>query len=163
MVFLITGNVKHTITIDPGVWIFDERKVDLATYFSEDQISTQEQELMALGKTWDMHRKEGANALQKGNGNAITVSKKDLTEKSFGIPILPFLSNAIPNGNAEKVIFKRADKEDFICSMKEAETAILGFSSHGQPLKENGPVHFYYGDGTNKDNPITDIYTIEVV
>lgn len=28
-VFFITGKVKKPLTIDPSVWIFDERKIDL--------------------------------------------------------------------------------------------------------------------------------------
>ena len=31
---------------------------------------------------------------------------------------------------------------------------ILCFSNNGKPLKEDGPVHVYFGDGSNKQNPI---------
>jgi hypothetical protein len=34
-ILIIAGNVKYTITLDPGVWIFDDRRVDLTTYFSQ--------------------------------------------------------------------------------------------------------------------------------
>ena len=30
----ITGNVKYPITLDPSVWIFDDRKFDLEQFFS---------------------------------------------------------------------------------------------------------------------------------
>lgn len=36
----IKGSVKYSITLDPSVWIFDDRKIDLNTYFelaSEDK------------------------------------------------------------------------------------------------------------------------------
>ncbi|WP_231686857.1 hypothetical protein [Bacillus sp. JCM 19034] len=38
-VFFIDGDVQHPLTIDPTVWIFDERKVDLDTYFNEESIT----------------------------------------------------------------------------------------------------------------------------
>ncbi|MDN8677450.1 peptidyl-prolyl cis-trans isomerase, partial [Staphylococcus aureus] len=28
-IIMLTGKVNFTITLDPGVWIFDDRKVDL--------------------------------------------------------------------------------------------------------------------------------------
>mgnify|MGYP001051368502 CR=1 FL=1 len=31
----ITGNVKYPITLDPSVWIFDDRKFDLDQFFSD--------------------------------------------------------------------------------------------------------------------------------
>lgn len=31
----IKGNVKFPITLDPGVWIFDDRRIDLNTYFDQ--------------------------------------------------------------------------------------------------------------------------------
>lgn len=33
-IIVLTGKVKFTITLDPGVWIFDDRKVDMDAYFS---------------------------------------------------------------------------------------------------------------------------------
>ena len=160
-IFTISGRVKHTITIDQGVWIFDDRKVDLDTYFSQEPLKHDEMEEKKLAKAWDLHRSQGSNA--RSNGNDIKMSKKDLTEKSFGIPFSPFLKNAGPLSDATKVIFKRSTGEDFECPMKEAEEAILGFSNKGKSLKENGPVHFYYGNGANSDTPVTHITGIIVL
>ncbi|MDQ0253860.1 hypothetical protein J2S74_001232 [Evansella vedderi] len=161
MILTISGNVKNTITIDPGVWIFDDRKVDLHTYFSQERKNHQDQELENLSRAWDNHRKEGANALT--NGNQVRVSKKELLEKSYGVPFFPFLENATPGEEATKIIFKRSTGDDFECSIEEAKEAILGFSKEGKPLKEDGPIHFYYRDGSNKDNPVTNINNIVVV
>lgn len=161
MILTISGQVKHTITIDPGVWIFDERKVDLDTYFSQEYRNHQDQELEKLSKAWDTHRKEGARALS--NGNAVTVSKKDLTEKSFGVPLFPFIENATPLSQAKTVVFKQSTGEEFQCSLEEAKEGIAGFSEKGKPLKENGPIHFYFGDGSNKDNPVTHIENIVIL
>ncbi|UTR11010.1 peptidyl-prolyl cis-trans isomerase [Evansella sp. LMS18] len=160
-ILTISGNVKHTITIDPGVWIFDERKVDLKTYFSQEYLNHQEREEKNMAEAWNLHRSQGADALPKGNN--VKVSRKDLTEKSFGVPFAPFLKNASPSSDAQTVIFERSEGEGFRCSLQEANEAIIGFSEEGKPLKENGPVHFYYGDGSNKDNPVTHINKIVIV
>lgn len=50
----IKGKVKYKITLDPGVWIFDDRKVDLNTYFSEDQKSRDalEEYTKSISKHW---------------------------------------------------------------------------------------------------------------
>ena len=32
----IKGKVKFPITLDPSVWIFDDRKFDLDTYFDQN-------------------------------------------------------------------------------------------------------------------------------
>ncbi|MCD8509245.1 MAG: peptidyl-prolyl cis-trans isomerase [Bacillus sp. (in: Bacteria)] len=161
MILTISGQVNHTITIDPGVWIFDERKVDLDTYFSQENKNHQDQELENLSRAWDKQRKEGAIALS--NGNVVTSNKKDLTEKSFGVPLYPFIKNANPTPNATTVVFKRSIGEDFQCSLEEAMEGIAGFSNNGNPLKENGPIHFYYRDGSNKDNPVTHIENIVLI
>ncbi|SDY77640.1 hypothetical protein SAMN05421736_103274 [Evansella caseinilytica] len=159
-ILTINGSVKYTITIDPGVWIFDERKVDLDTYFSQERVNTEDLEVEKLAKAWSLHRQEGAAALT--NGNRFTGSKKELTEKSFGIPLYPFINNAAPLEVAATVVFKRKNGEDFRCSLDEAKQAILGFSHKGKPLLEDGPVHFYFGNGTNKDRPVKNIIDIVV-
>ena len=34
-IILVNGKVKFSITLDPSVWIFDERKLELTTFFDE--------------------------------------------------------------------------------------------------------------------------------
>ena len=43
-ILFINGKVRFPITIDPTVWIFDDRKVDLTTYFDEIRENTSELE-----------------------------------------------------------------------------------------------------------------------
>ncbi|WP_096189267.1 hypothetical protein [Evansella halocellulosilytica] len=161
MILTINGNVKHTITLDPGVWIFDNRKVDLHTYFSEENLSSQNSELNELGKAWDKQRREGSNPFS--NGNDVKMSRKEIAESSYGIPLYPFLENAVPNANSEYVAFKCKDGKEIKIPLAEAREGILGFSHKGMPLREDGPVHFYYRDGSNQDSPITSIEQIVVM
>ncbi|GAE32652.1 hypothetical protein [Alkalihalobacillus hemicellulosilyticus] len=54
-VFFIEGRVQHPLTIDPTVWIFDERKVDLNTYFNE-QANKEDADTIykkAISAQWD--------------------------------------------------------------------------------------------------------------
>ena len=43
-ILFINGKVRFPITIDPTVWIFDDRKIDLTTYFDETRENTSELE-----------------------------------------------------------------------------------------------------------------------
>ncbi|PYZ93280.1 hypothetical protein CR194_08790 [Salipaludibacillus keqinensis] len=161
MIVSIRGLVKHPITLDPGVWIFDDRKVDLNTYFLEEREEGYDPSFEQMGRAWDQQRQMGAKP--QSNGNRIHVDKKDLTEKSLGVPLAPFLENASPLSHSESVRFVRhGEYEDFSCSLEEAKKSILGFSHKGKPLKENGPIHFYYDDGSNYDHPVTHIESIIV-
>ncbi|MDG5789463.1 peptidyl-prolyl cis-trans isomerase [Evansella sp. AB-P1] len=155
LTFTISGEVNHKLTIDPGVWIFDERKVDLSSYFSQEYKDHNEIELEKLAKAWNQQRLEGA--LPTSNGNNVKMSRKELTEKSYGMPLGPFIENTRPKEQAKKVIFLRESGEEFQCSFEEAMKGILGFSNQGKPLSEDGPVHFYLGNGENKEDPVTNI------
>ncbi|WP_280769122.1 peptidyl-prolyl cis-trans isomerase [Salipaludibacillus daqingensis] len=160
MIISIKGLVKHTITLDPGAWLFDERIVDLNTYFLEEKEKGYDPTLEQMGRAWDNQRQVKAK-VQK-NDNEIKVSKKDLTEKSLGISFEPFLTNATPLPEAKTVRFIRSGEEDFECSLEEANKAIIGFSYKGKALKDTGPIHFYYADGSNQHHPITHIHSIIV-
>ena len=49
----IKGNVRYKITLDPSVWIFDERIVDLDTYFSNpDSQEKQEDDEKKFAASW---------------------------------------------------------------------------------------------------------------
>ena len=41
-IITIKGNVKHTITLDPTVWIFDDRRVDLDIFFTKEHVEKDE-------------------------------------------------------------------------------------------------------------------------
>jgi hypothetical protein len=41
--------------------------------------------------------------------------------------------------------------------MDKAYDLILGFSKNGKPITVDGPVHIYFGDGTNQQEPIKNI------
>lgn len=153
----ISGNSRFTITLDPSVWIFDDRKVDLTSYFEEDHMKEDELETYTknVSKHWDREIIEGATYPP-----TLKTEKKYEREKwltgSYGIPFEPFLKNAEPTESANTLLIVASDRQVEV-PLETAYQLILGFSENGKPLTTDGPVHVYYGDGSNKNNPIKNV------
>ncbi|MDQ0231311.1 peptidyl-prolyl cis-trans isomerase [Metabacillus malikii] len=158
----IKGNVVYPITLDPGVWIFDDRKVDLKTYFQKENVETDElaEYTKSVSKHWEREIMEGAVFPPTLKTEKIYEKQKVLTG-TFGIPLKPFLTNAHINDDAKSVTFVTKD-EHFTISIEDAYHVILGFSIDGKPLREDGPVHIYFGDGSNVNSPIKHLKEIIV-
>jgi hypothetical protein len=158
----IKGKVKFTITLDSGVWIFDDRKVDLTTYFDEknETIDELEEYTKAVSKHWSREIQEGATYPP-----TLKTEKKYEKEKilngSFAIPFAPFLTNAEPLENAASLVVE-TETDEYRMDLAQADQLLIGFSKDGKPLKENGPVHIYYKDGSNRETPITDVRAFRV-
>ncbi len=153
----INGKVKYPITLDPGTWIFDDRKVDLTSYFSAEmeKETTLEEYTKAVSKHWDREIMEGAVFPP-----TLKSEKKFLKEKllngTFGIPFKPFLQNSEPVEDADILVIIMKNDEIEI-SLMEGYKIILGFSDNGKPLTADGPVHVYFGDGSNRCCPIKNV------
>jgi hypothetical protein len=158
----LNGKVNYLLTLDPGVWIFDDRKEDLNTLFDRknDKESEQEKYLKDVSAHWDRELQEGAVPPSEKQKPKTTL-KETLLTSSFAISLSYFIYNAQPHPDAEKVTFKSGDGNVEI-TLKEAQEGYLAFSENGKPLKTDGPVHFYFGDGSNKENPIRHITAITI-
>ncbi|MDP4161646.1 MAG: peptidyl-prolyl cis-trans isomerase [Bacillota bacterium] len=150
----IKGKVRFPITLDPGVWIFDDRRVDLSTFFDQPEKSENhlERYTKEISKHWDREITEGAIVPP-----TLKTEKKFLKEQllsgSFGIPLKPFLLNAEPHQDATSLIIETAS-DKIVVPLEKAFMSIVAFSENGKPLKQDGPVHIYFGDGSNRHNPI---------
>ncbi|MBA2874129.1 peptidyl-prolyl cis-trans isomerase [Thermaerobacillus caldiproteolyticus] len=153
----ITGKVKFSITLDPGVWIFDDRKVDLLTYFSgqSEEEPQEEDEIKKISAYWDREIQEGAVSPPTLKTEKRFAKEKIITG-TFAMPLVPFLRNAEPLPEATTLTIV-TEHEEITIPLEQAYEAILGFSKDGKPLKEDGPVHFYFGDGSNREKPITHV------
>jgi hypothetical protein len=162
-ILIIDGKVKYTITLDPGVWIFDDRKVDLTTYFIEEKQKQDELEqyLKSTSQHWDREIREGAT-FPPVNKSVSKFQKEQIIKGTFGIPFGPFLQNAEPFEHAAAVEI-HTENNCITIPLETAMNAILGFSKDGKPLREDGPIHFYYGDGSNKEEPITKVRKFTVI
>lgn len=161
-IILITGNVKYNITLDPGVWIFDDRKIDLNTYFEEEHEVSNEMEAYtkSISKHWDREIIEGAT-YPPTLKSEIKFEKVKMLTGSFGIPLKPFLQNAEPNEDAQLLIIECLDTKVEI-PLPAAFDLIMGFSDNGKPLKTDGPIHVYFGDGSNRHLPIKNVKSFSV-
>jgi hypothetical protein len=161
-ILLITGKVKFPITLDPGTWIFDDRRLDLTTYFSErkDSVNELEEYKKNVSKHWDREIMEGAIFPPTLKTEKKFEKEKVLTG-TFGIPIKPFLDNSQPLSDAEIFVITSSNG-NFELPLQDAYELILGFSNKGKPLTSDGPVYVYFGDGTNQENPIKNVTGFQI-
>ncbi|GAA3322957.1 hypothetical protein GCM10020331_044910 [Ectobacillus funiculus] len=164
-ILLINGNVKFSITLDPSVWIFfDDRKVDLCTYFNEPRLEQNQLEQYTKKALQSIGIVKFAKELRSLRFNAASQSLKrkndyrDICNAAASI----FLQNAEINEGAHAVEIHTETKV-YTLTLQDAMEAILGFSKDGKPLREDGPVHLYFGDGSNVNNPIVQVRRFTVL
>ncbi|PFL23176.1 hypothetical protein CN984_16430 [Bacillus cereus] len=162
-ILFINGKVRFPITIDPTVWIFDDRKLDLTTYFDETREESSELEtyLKHTSEHWDREIRDGA-AFPPIQQSVKKYKKEQLINGTFGILLQPFLKNAEILEGATQVEIETTDSS-ITLPLETANQAILGFSKEGKPLREDGPVHLYFHDGSNRQNPIRNIRKFTII
>ncbi|MFF2445987.1 peptidyl-prolyl cis-trans isomerase [Neobacillus sp. NPDC058068] len=156
-IIIISGKVKYTITLEPSVWIFDDRRIDLTTYFSINKVisNSLEDYTKAVSKHWDREIMEGAIYPPTLKTEKKFEKEKVLTG-TFGIPFKPFLVNSEPADDAHTLVIHSTDG-DYEVLLERAFDLILAFSDTGKPLNADGPVHVYFGDGSNQQDPIKNV------
>ncbi|MBD7983400.1 peptidyl-prolyl cis-trans isomerase [Sporosarcina sp. Sa2YVA2] len=159
----IKGNVNHIITLDPTVWIFDDRKLDLNTYFIEAQVERDEDEEYKekMGKHWSREIMEGAT-FPPTLKTEKKFDRKKLVSGTFGIALEQFVKNAVPAQDAKTITFTTTDDVAYPFPIDELNQFIFKFSQDGKPLTSDGPVHLLFKDGSNADNPIRNITGITI-
>jgi len=156
------GKVKFPITIDPSVWIFDDRRIDLTTYFDEQEMNRHDEEeyTKAVSKHWDREIMEGAIFPPTLKTEKKYEKEKVLTG-TFGIPLAPFIKNAEPVEGANTLVIE-TDQNDIPFPLTKAEEFLLQFSKEGKPLRDDGPVYVLLGDGSNVNNPIKNVRAFRI-
>ncbi|GAK14225.1 hypothetical protein [Geomicrobium sp. JCM 19039] len=147
-ILTLSGNTKFTITLDPTVWIFDNRKVDLDTYFHEESISEENNEPEFGPRRWQT--------------NQIRTKKEASIEGSYGMKLSPFIDNAEPSAGATTITAVTKDGEEHQSSLDVGKDWIACFSEDGKAIKETGPLHIYFGDGSNQHAPITHVTALRI-
>lgn len=158
----ISGRVKFPIMLDPGVWIFDDRKLDLTTYFDEEQteVDELEQYTKEVSAHWSREIQEGA-AYPPTLKTEKKFEKQKIMNGTFGIAAKPFIENAEPEEGAEYVTFVTA-KERHTFPIDEAKKMIFWFSRDGKPFREDGPAYLVDPSGSNRENPIRQLREIVI-
>lgn len=159
----IKGNVRFPITLDPSLWIIDDRKKPLQQFFQTESVETDaasfEEEDKRAAIQWERNLKEGA--VPTGKSEKRFVDKKRI-EGDYGMSLAPFLNHAEPNDRASEVILHLANETKKSLALEEAKRLVLCFAIDGKPIRENGPVYVYYGDGSNIAAPFKGLHTIEI-
>lgn len=160
MIVPLIGNVTYSITLDPTVWIFDDRKVLLDDAFSEKEVENEEaDELNEAAQRWN--RAIHQQIKPPVNKSISRFEGEKILKSSYVMPIHDFLNHAEIKPKAEHATLVTKN-EDIKITLDELKDCYLLFALNGKPLKEDGPVHFYYKDGSNKDNPIKEVQKIVV-
>lgn len=158
----VKGEVNFKITLDPSVWIFDDRRIDLTTFFTTEHIETDE--LAEYTKNMSAH---WSREIMEGSTNPPTIQTEKKYEKTkmltgtFGIYLHHFLKNAEVKENATKVVIETENGEHSF-SLEEAQTLIFKFSQDGKPLHDDGPAYILKADGSNLENPIKQVNAVRV-
>lgn len=159
----IKGKVRYAITLDPGVWIFDDRRIDLKTFFTESHIEKDELEeyKKAMGKHWSREIMEGAT-LPPTLKTEKKFEKTKVLTGTYGILFNHFLKIAEPSADATTISFEIEDGTVHSFPIEQADEFIFKFSEDGKPLINDGLVHVLLKDGSNSDTPIRDIISIRI-
>ncbi|HJH10189.1 MAG TPA: peptidyl-prolyl cis-trans isomerase [Metalysinibacillus jejuensis] len=162
-IIALKGAVKYPLTLDPTVWIFDDRKVDLKTYFTEHHEEEDEdiKYMRAVGNHWSREIMEGATFPPTLKSER-KFDRKGMQTGTFGIHFKHFLKNAEPLDTATTVVFETTTGQEHAFSLADAASLLFKYSHEGKPLVEDGPVHILFADGSNVETPITDVCAIRV-
>lgn len=159
MIVQLTGNVDYSITLDPSVWIFDDRKVLFEEAFRKsNNIVKEEDQSAKAASRWNKEVLE-----QKINppvNKSITrFESEKILKNSYVMPIKHFLAHAEVRRAAQTVQLNTTNGEVEI-SLQKFKDSYLLFSIKGKPVQDKGPIHLYFKDGSNKDKPIKGIKEI---
>lgn len=159
MIVPILGNVTYKITMDPTVWIFDDRKVLLEEAFQDEKNEEhqEDEELKKASERWDraVHQKINPPV----NKSISRFEREKILVNSYVMPIQDFVEYAEIKNDATSVTLS-TKSGDIEISVDELLDSYFLFAVDGKPLKTDGPVHLYFKDGSNKDNPIIGVEKI---
>lgn len=162
MIVPLIGNVTYPITLDPTVWIFDDRKVEFDKAF--DNISeklSDDDELAKASSRWDRAVSE-SNSKPPVNRSISKLEGQKVLKGTYVMPIKEFVEHSEANADAKTATLIVENNEDVTITLEELKNSYLLFALNGKTLKDDGPVHFYHKDGSNKDNPIKSVQKIVI-
>lgn len=141
MIFPITGNVRYPLTIDPTVWIFDERKIEVDQIGKQIADNAQEAYYAKMGAAWDKGITEGSRT---DHNKPMTREEKDAALRgTFAMPLAAFIRNAEVLEGATTLRFEGVETVEL--DLSALPDMYLQFSKDGKVLTD-GPVHLLYRD-----------------
>ncbi|MGI1804970.1 hypothetical protein ACRPK8_04455 [Exiguobacterium sp. TDN 0502] len=153
MIFPINGKVRHQLTIDPTVWIFDERKVAVEKIGQPADTSEQEAYYAKMGAAWDKGIMEGSRT--DHNRPMTRAEKEAALQGSFAMSLAPFIRNAELLPDATAIRFE--GEEIVEVPLEQLNDIYLQFSKDGKVLTD-GPVYLLHGQQVIKS-----VHTVTVL
>lgn len=161
MIIAVTGKVKFPITLDASVWIFDDRRIKFEEAFKKNERVEETSEKEPEYTSAERFNRE---VFEATNDNK-PIPKKDAEEilkSTLVMPFEPFYNNAEVEADAKDATIVQTDGNEVTITLDQLKNSLFLFAYEGKPLKEDGPVHIYFGDGSNKDNPIKAVKKIVI-
>lgn len=158
MIVQLKGKVNYPITLDPTVWIFDDRKIVLEEVFNNDDNKNENSDEY-IKKRAEMFEQTYNSIKPPVNRSINRFEREKILVNSFVMPIKDFINHAEIKNEAKRVILKR-NNDDVIITIDQLKECYLIFALKGKPIKEEGPVQLLFGDGSNKLDPIKNITQI---
>lgn len=161
MIIQLNGEVKFPLTIDASVWIFDDRKIIFEEAFDN---KAKQEKVDPSRKTAEMFDQElyfKTKVKPPVNKSINKFEREKILTHSFVMPFEDFLETAEVTDKAKNARLRR-DDDEVIITVDQLKDAYFLFAVDGKPVKENGPVHLYFKDGSNKTDPITGIKGITI-
>lgn len=159
-VILLSGNIQFKITLDPSVWIFDDRKIEFDKAFDETNEQPEEENennyTKKMSEQWEKERAYGVN-YPPVNESVKRLEKEKILTGTYVMPFAPFVEHAEPDEDAKNVEIVLKDGTSTTYPLSKVKDALLLFAKDGKPLKDDGPVHLYFRDGSNRNDPIKNI------
>lgn len=160
MIIQIKGKVKFPITLDPTVWIFDDRKILLKEAFNTNKAQPKKQnEAEKMAEMFDIEVYSQTKIKPPVNKSVKRFDREQLLSESYVMPLKSFIENAEINDNASVARLISEDGE-VIITIQQLLDGLALFSINGKPIIENGPIHFFFSDGSNQDDPFKGIKQI---
>lgn len=153
------GDIQYKITLDPSVWIFDDRKIELDKAFEKKSESDQkdlEKYTKQMSDQWEKERAHGVN-FPPVNESVKKLEKEKILTGTYVMPIQPFINHAEPAEHVNNVVIVQKDGTTTVFPLPIIKDSFLCFSKDGKPLSKDGPIYLYFRDGSNRNNPIKNI------
>lgn len=162
MIIQLKGQVEFPITLDPTVWIFDDRKVLLEDAFKERVEKTEVNPAQKAEELFNQEIYSQKSIKPPVNKSLNREEREKALKHSFVMPIKDFLDTAKIDATATAARLLIPGDDDCVITIDQLYNASLLFAIDGKPIRENGPVHLFFGDGSNQDSPIKGIKQIVI-
>lgn len=163
MIIQIKGKVTYPITLDPSVWIFDDRKIMFEEAFTPKEATQQKDPAQKAAELFNQELYSLKSIKPPVNKSLSKPEQKKALIHSFVMPIKDFIATAAIENEAKRAVLTTKD-DDVILSLEQLQESLFLFAIDGKQINEekDGPVYLYFGDGSNQSAPITGIKEITI-